>query len=1685
MLGNQGEDRMQSSFRFVGLLVVPAIWLMVSQAGFCADAWYSRGGMHYEQRVPFVLSNPLPLARIEEPVILPVAELRKQAPGFPGKSFVVVDSGAAADSPCGIEAGGNDAPSQADDLDGDGAPDELVFLASLGPNEAKTYHVYYTGEDAPPPLYPKRTQIVDFTRTDANTLWAIESDVLAFRFNLPSGGGPGFVGDVLAKNRQFPGYSLHLFDPLISGVRVLVGRCDPPDAVGIGSVLAWHGGAWQPARGAGAKTEARRLIDGRVRSVGEIETTGWLADGGRYGVKARYSMYAGQRYLRCDLAVTAEQGQGGRFAIGLMKLENEKSDIDVAGGRLSLWGDRPAINAKDLGLAALFGPRDVKGVAETPGGRVIELKDEPAAGNPLRATLYLSAGCKDEKKPASPYENYAYWWPDLGNTSYGDFHSEKDFFALHALLARKASAPLAAAIGKLESNPVRTAKKPFEGGDFFLANPANKPSQLPGELDLDLLGMAPADGLEPGENGIEVDAMNLDGAARVFVRKAVGPASVERFSLRPGRPRADESGIKLEAARGDEAGVWVSTVSARWLLTGSGLRKVSIGGKDLAIEQPGASGTVKVMHQGPVASVVRVGGERERTDFYFFKGTDIVRVVANHAIGFCGKEARSYVGKKAMYVAGCECTEASPWGRWSSDAVFTKESVFYPAEWSALCRPDEKAGLVCYGSPSAPEIVVEKGGKLASRLAAGGRRQELYLAPIQDIDEADGLWQVMSRPFVLARHASGFACLEDRNGNGVRDTFHVTDRNRNGMPDFDGDRWAFDVDSDDALQMVIEFEAEPRRMSVYCDTVSGTAFHSNHLGHYFGDQPPTWGGSPPHHKFDGCLSPAELEEPFYVYESIGDGFFKGPLTAGGFIASGRATALRDGPILGVSLPKHEMLTSLDLDGDGDCDIWTQDGPSVTQNNGMLVCGKHDRYVNYCVVDLSDSNLEPLTVVNPYTGLAYYAIRYFSFLMLDNSKIYQGGCIDGGVITGGQNWPQAGTWDIDNDGVAEGYIYHEMTHTLGLDLAKKRTVKDQWVKERQHLQRDLFEEKITLPTDFGVLTPWPWDLIDSNPLNKGARKTGGLEMRPLMLPVGSFPVNTYTDPHGNKVSICADFLPGEWHGERLECGSWPDGQWDYRPRDNWNSFVRQKYRYVRVNFWRPGLDNGGDHEGVNTQMLTWPNPMMRSEVDADGTSSFYLYESPFLNGLHYKGLEFGLQCMHDNDPRMWPMPPAPEVYSSAKPLAEWVNDALYAEEYANDYGIATAYDYLPSARQAGRMFLYYRDEDRDGYADVYLLDDENDGTFEKRVWYQKTRGVLSVCDGGAFGVAARKLEFPGCPLELKNYEKLVEMYRQRLARPGLLRQAGVRAGRCENTGAEFSAVLGDRWLPRVAVDAVHAAGKDLLRDFGPSGFDTLGRVLAESPLHVKALATAFSPETLAGIDVLVVGRLDSALSNGERQALEEYLRQGGVLLILLGDGSEGGTSALAEMSARFGVKIGEKKLRLVPGQCRWSEILPGLKEAAGGNLLEGVAPVFLEAWDVECPIGARTLLEYRGHPLIVEAPRGRGRVLVVPSNVFANGFMCLPAELRRMPFQPGNQALAKNLVKHLLGGLMPRIEAMESGPSEARMQIHGRGGEIRFQVPWGPVLVRLDGKDLDAETKDGLVVIQAPPGGARIELMHRP
>jgi hypothetical protein len=69
----------------------------------------------------------------------------------------------------------------------------------------------------------------------------------------------------------------------------------------------------------------------------------------------------------------------------------------------------------------------------------------------------------------------------------------------------------------------------------------------------------------------------------------------------------------------------------------------------------------------------------------------------------------------------------------------------------------------------------------------------------------------------------------------------------------------------------------------------------------------------------------------------------------------------------------------------------------------------------------------------------------------------------------------------------------------------------------------------------------------------------------------------------------------------------------------------------------------------------------------------------------------------------------------------------------------------------------------------------------------------------------------------------------------------------------------------------------------------------------------------------------------------------------------------------------------------------------------------------------------------------------------------------------------------LGEADARIQGLEIGQSNARMRIHGRGSEIRFQAPWKDVAVRLDGKEVQAEQKDGAVVVRVPHGSSRIEM----
>jgi len=418
--------------------------------------------------------------------------------------------------------------------------------------------------------------------------------------------------------------------------------------------------------------------------------------------------------------------------------------------------------------------------------------------------------------------------------------------------------------------------------------------------------------------------VELYGTTKAFLDCAVDPLKTTMVSLGLGG-QPPSPAIAIDAGNGKSGRqLEVSTGRAKWLVDGSGLRKVTFRGKELLLEPSVQNGAATVLYSGAIVAIIRVAGNRGFVDYYFFKDREIVKVVSSQAYAISNPRLRSCVAKKELGVDGCEQYEVNAWGRVATDSVFQSTVLRYPAEWGVLYSEESKCALVVYGSPSAARLTVGR-GRFDAPLDGGCQRLELFLAVSDDPNSGEALFPLMSSPIVLCRCGDGFAAQEDRNGNGIADIIYVRDENANGCPDFDGDRWYFDADDDGTLQMVLAFQASPRTMRVYCDTVTGGPLHSNNLAAYFGDYPTDryrFARYPQSRdKFDGCLSSWELQEPFHVYTDLdGDGlFFQGPVTEGGFVARDRITSAWGGPYLYEFLARNATLECTDLDGDGDAD----------------------------------------------------------------------------------------------------------------------------------------------------------------------------------------------------------------------------------------------------------------------------------------------------------------------------------------------------------------------------------------------------------------------------------------------------------------------------------------------------------------------------------------------------------------------------------------------------------------------------------------------------------------------------------------------------------------------------------------------------------------------------------------------
>jgi unsaturated chondroitin disaccharide hydrolase len=312
------------------------------------------------QRIQLSIANPAAFARTEN-VVLPVAQLKRIAPDFNAANAIVVATNAATLEEDARLMQTAELASQADDLDGDGKLDELVFQIDLGARQTRIVTIAYGDQAAVQRLrgrYPARTAMKFNTRYEGLG-W--ESEDIAWRIYFDKRNAidiygkrrPGLYLDVFAA----PEYVYHLESPLGRDIFMVA------PTQGVGSVVAIVNGKAMPV-GDVAERKWRVLATGPVRSVGEYEFKGWKIDGKTVDMVSRFTQWAGEHGFHHR--VTVSNGTGLELAAALPKkpgigplmtsLGHDMLAVVTWGHQVVVPGTRAGnteLPGEDLGLALI------------------------------------------------------------------------------------------------------------------------------------------------------------------------------------------------------------------------------------------------------------------------------------------------------------------------------------------------------------------------------------------------------------------------------------------------------------------------------------------------------------------------------------------------------------------------------------------------------------------------------------------------------------------------------------------------------------------------------------------------------------------------------------------------------------------------------------------------------------------------------------------------------------------------------------------------------------------------------------------------------------------------------------------------------------------------------------------------------------------------------------------------------------------------------------------------------------------------------------------------------------------------------------------------------------------------------------------------------------------------------------
>ena len=322
-----------------------------------AKDWY--GG--FRKRCVLGIKNPSHRWLPEHPIVVQVRDIVEAVPDFNPAHYLLVASERLVDDRV--------IPSQVDDTDENGHPDELVWVQSLAPRTTTEILCYYNPQGQHQVAFAAKAQALeDWDKNFEDIGW--ESNWCAYRM---------FDGQIDFLGKRLEGLYLQEknYHQLADwGMDVLkIGS-----SAGLGGISLWKEDRPIPLMDPGGegllKIENAILSSGPVRSLVRVRFSEIPSMPADCEVTLLMSAYADNRFSQQDILIRGQGAETLLYSPGLMKLPQDQWQINSAAGTLASWGlmDR---QIQDVGLGLVFSPETYIGFSETKWDRHVRLKIGP------------------------------------------------------------------------------------------------------------------------------------------------------------------------------------------------------------------------------------------------------------------------------------------------------------------------------------------------------------------------------------------------------------------------------------------------------------------------------------------------------------------------------------------------------------------------------------------------------------------------------------------------------------------------------------------------------------------------------------------------------------------------------------------------------------------------------------------------------------------------------------------------------------------------------------------------------------------------------------------------------------------------------------------------------------------------------------------------------------------------------------------------------------------------------------------------------------------------------------------------------------------------------------------------------------------------------------------------------------